>query len=59
MRRKTMANYENYRDSLSRPVRFCFTNLGPLAPGNKDLFVHVSETFGDNAAPKDLLAAIG
>ena len=30
-----------------------------FAPGNKDLFVHVSETFGDNAAPKDLLAAIG
>ncbi|MBZ5504537.1 MAG: AhpC/TSA family protein [Acidobacteriia bacterium] len=29
-----------------------------FAPGNKDLFVHVSETFGDNAAPKDILAAI-
>jgi alkyl-hydroperoxide reductase/thiol specific antioxidant family protein len=30
-----------------------------FAPGNKDLFVHVSETFGDNANPKDMLAAIG
>jgi hypothetical protein len=30
-----------------------------FAPGNKDLFVHVSQTFGDNASPKDLLAAIG
>ncbi len=30
-----------------------------FAPGNKDLFIHVSETFGDNAAPKDMLAAIG
>ena len=30
-----------------------------FAPGNKDLFVHVSETFGDNASPKDMLAAIG
>ncbi len=29
-----------------------------LAPGNKDLFVHVSETFGDNAAPADMLKAI-
>ena len=30
-----------------------------FAPGNKDLFVHVSETFGDNASPKDILAALG
>jgi hypothetical protein len=29
-----------------------------FAPGNKDLFVHVSETFGDNASAKDILAAI-
>ena len=26
-----------------------------FAPGNHDLFVHVSETFGDNADPKALL----
>lgn len=30
-----------------------------FAPGNQDLFVHVSETFGDNASPKDILAALG
>ena len=29
-----------------------------FAPGNKDLFVHVSETFGDNADPKQLLKAV-
>jgi len=29
-----------------------------FAPGDKDLFVHVSETFGDNADPKDILNAI-
>lgn len=29
-----------------------------FAPGNKDLFVHVSETFGDNASPRDMLAAV-
>lgn len=29
-----------------------------FAPGNKDLFVHVSETFGDNASPKDMLKTI-
>ena len=30
-----------------------------FAPGNKDVFVHISETFGDNASPKDILAALG
>jgi alkyl-hydroperoxide reductase/thiol specific antioxidant family protein len=29
-----------------------------FAPGNQDLFVHMSETFGDNAAPADMLKAI-
>ena len=29
-----------------------------FAPGNVDRFVHVSETFGDNASPADLLAAL-
>ncbi len=29
-----------------------------LAPGNLDRFVHVSETFGDNADPTALLAAV-
>lgn len=30
-----------------------------FAPGNVDRFAHVSETFGDNAQPMDLLAALG
>jgi len=30
-----------------------------FAPGNQDLFVHISETFGDNAAPADILKALG
>ena len=29
-----------------------------FAPGNVDLFSHVSETFGDNAQPATLLAAV-
>jgi len=29
-----------------------------FGPGNKDYFAHISETFGDNASPADLLAAI-
>ena len=29
-----------------------------FGPGNVDLFVHVSETFGDNAPPLDLIAAL-
>lgn len=29
-----------------------------FGPGNTDRFAHVSETFGDNATPADLLAAL-
>ncbi len=29
-----------------------------FGPGNVDRFAHVSETFGDNAAPETLLAAL-
>lgn len=29
-----------------------------LGPGNRDRFVHISETFGDNARVEDLLAAL-
>jgi cold shock CspA family protein len=29
-----------------------------FAPGNRDIFVHVSQTFGDNATPAALLKAV-
>jgi hypothetical protein len=29
-----------------------------FAPGNRDLFVHLSQTFGDNADPKTLLSVL-
>lgn len=29
-----------------------------FGPGNVDRFVHISETFGDNASPEDLIRAI-
>ncbi len=29
-----------------------------FAPGNRDLYAHLSRTFGDNASPADLLAAL-
>jgi len=29
-----------------------------FGPGNRDIFVHVSRTFGDNADPKALLSAL-
>ena len=29
-----------------------------FGPGDTELFVHVSETFGDNASPEDILAAL-
>ncbi len=30
-----------------------------FAPGNRDVFAHLSETFGDNADPKTLLSVAG
>ncbi len=30
-----------------------------FGPGNADLFAHISQTFGDNATPDALLAALG
>jgi AhpC/TSA antioxidant enzyme len=30
-----------------------------FGPGNIDRFAHLSKTFGDNAAPADLLSALG
>jgi len=29
-----------------------------FAPGNRDLYVHLNRTFGDNASPETLLAAV-
>jgi hypothetical protein len=55
-RRAQAAGHKQHRlgkDPLQLGGSFVF------APGNKDLFVHISETFGDNAAPKDLLGALG
>jgi AhpC/TSA antioxidant enzyme len=54
-RRAQAAGHKQHRlgkDPLQLGGSFVF------APGNKDLFVHVSETFGDNASPKDILKAI-
>jgi len=54
-RRAQAAGHKQHRlgkDPLQLGGSFVF------APGNKDLFVHISETFGDNAQPKDILAAI-
>jgi AhpC/TSA antioxidant enzyme len=30
-----------------------------FAPGDRDVFIHISRTFGDNAEPKTLLSALG
>ncbi len=30
-----------------------------FGPGNRDIFAHLSQTFGDNAAPATLLDAVG
>jgi hypothetical protein len=54
-RRAQAAGHKQHRlgkDPLQLGGSFVF------APGNKDLFVHVSETFGDNASPDDLLKVI-
>ena len=54
-RRAQAAGHKQHRlgkDPLQLGGSFVF------APGNNDIFVHVSQTFGDNASPKDMLAAI-
>ena len=54
-KRASAAGHKQHRlgkDPLQLGGSFVF------APGNKDLFVHVSETFGDNASPRDMLAAL-
>ena len=54
-RRAQSAGHKQHRlgkDPLQLGGSFVF------APGNKDLFVHVSETFGDNAAPAEMLKAL-
>jgi alkyl-hydroperoxide reductase/thiol specific antioxidant family protein len=54
-KRASAAGHKQHRlgkDPLQLGGSFVF------APGNKDLFVHVSETFGDNASPKEMLAAL-
>jgi hypothetical protein len=40
------------RDPFQLGASFVF------GPGNRDLFVHCSRTFGDNSDPKDLLAVL-
>jgi hypothetical protein len=54
-RRAQAAGHKQHRlgkDPLQLGGSFVF------APGNKDLFVHVSETFGDNASPAEMLKAL-
>jgi hypothetical protein len=54
-RRAQAAGHKQHRlgkDPLQLGGSFVF------APGNKDLFVHVSETFGDNANPAEMLKAL-
>jgi len=55
-RRAKAAGHKQHRlgkDPLQLGGSFVF------APGNRDLFVHVSETFGDNALPADMLKVLG
>jgi len=44
--------YRLGKDPLQLGATFIF------GPGNVDYFVHISETFGDNATPEQILAAI-
>ncbi len=54
-KRATAAGHRQHKlgkNPLQLGGSFVFT------PGNVDRFAHVSETFGDNASPADLLAAL-
>lgn len=49
---KGFRQHETGKDPFQLGASFVF------APGNRDLFVHLNRTFGDNADMKELLAAI-
>ena len=53
--RARVAGYKQHqlgKDPFQLGASFVF------GPGNRDLFIHFSSTFGDNADPMDLLAAL-
>lgn len=47
-----------HRQRLTSKNPFQLGGSFVFAPGDVDLFVHLSGTFGDNARPEDLLAAL-
>ncbi|HEX9734401.1 MAG TPA: peroxiredoxin-like family protein [Thermoanaerobaculia bacterium] len=54
---RNRAQAAGHRQRRLGPDPFQLGGSFVFAPGNVDVWVHVSETFGDNAAPADLLAA--
>ncbi len=55
---RTRARAAGYRQHRLGRNPFQLGGSFVFGPGNVDLYMHVSQTFGDNAAPADLLAAI-
>jgi hypothetical protein len=39
-------------------IPFNWEEASVFSPGNRDLYAHVSKTFGDNASISELLAAL-
>ena len=55
---RNRAQAAGHRQRRLGPDPFQLGGSFVFAPGNVDLWAHVSETFGDNAAPADLVAAL-
>ena len=57
-RARARAKSEGHRQHGLGPNPFQLGASFVFAPGNRDLFVHISQTFGDNADPKTLLSVL-
>jgi hypothetical protein len=55
---RTRARAAGYRQHRLGKNPFQLGGSFVFGPGNIDLYTHISQTFGDNASPADLLAAI-
>lgn len=58
-RARQRAQAAGHRQHKLGPNPFQLGGSFVFAPGDLDRFAHLSRTFGDNASPADLLAALG
>lgn len=59
MAARKRARAAGHRQHKLGPNPFQLGGSFVFAPGDQDLFAHVSQTFGDNTSPEELLRALG